>query len=534
MRNKTKTRVLIIGGGVTGTGVARDLALRGVECALVEKADINAGASGANHGLLHSGARYVSTDPTSAVECREENAVLKRIAPHAIESAGGIFAAFQGDDENYAADFPGLCEKAGIVAEPLDIKYALETEPALSKKLIAAYAVNDAAVDPFMLSFDNAAHALSLGATLLRDTLAVGFDLRDGKIRAAVCRNAETGEETRIEADMVVNASGAWAGRVAELAGVRIRMACSKGSLLVTHSRLARRVLNRLRRPSDADILVPGGSVSILGTTSIMVRSPDDFHPEIGEVERIIDEGAIMVPELADTRFIRAYSGIRPLVCMDSACARAADTEDATGGRNLGRGYALIDHALKGVGNFVTIVGGKLTTYRLMAEKTADLVCEKLGVNSPCVTRTEPLPLAADTEWTEPGLAPRRWMKRHDPDDLLLCDCEMVPLSAVDGIAESIGRQGGKPSLKGIALRSRVGKGPCQGTFCSQRVVAHLYDREKIDGAAGLTQTRDFLNRRWRGQRPLPPGFNLMRYELLEAVHCGIFGLELEDVEPEK
>ena len=99
------TQVLIIGGGATGTGLARDLALRGVDCILVEKRDINAGASGGNHGLLHSGARYIASDPAAAVECQQEGQLLKKLAPHCVEQTGGLFVAIQGDDENYIADF---------------------------------------------------------------------------------------------------------------------------------------------------------------------------------------------------------------------------------------------------------------------------------------------------------------------------------------------------------------------------------------------------------------------------------------------
>ena len=94
-----ETQVLIIGGGVTGAGIARDLALRGIKCILAEKHDINAGASGANHGLLHSGARYVAGDLVNAEECREEGNILKKLASHCIEDTGGLFVAVEGDDE---------------------------------------------------------------------------------------------------------------------------------------------------------------------------------------------------------------------------------------------------------------------------------------------------------------------------------------------------------------------------------------------------------------------------------------------------
>ena len=160
---KMQTQVLVIGGGATGTGIARDLALRGVHCIVAERRDLNSGASGANHGLLHSGARYVSGDMTSAAECRREAELLKQMAPHCIEDTGGLFVAVQGDDEKYIADFPGLCADAGIPVASLEPTDALEMEPALSRDLIAAYRVSDATVDPFRLSLENMSQAQHIG-----------------------------------------------------------------------------------------------------------------------------------------------------------------------------------------------------------------------------------------------------------------------------------------------------------------------------------------------------------------------------------
>jgi glycerol-3-phosphate dehydrogenase len=517
-----QTQVLIIGGGVSGTGLARDLALRGVDCVVAEKQDVNAGASGGNHGLLHSGARYIASDPAAACECRVENQLLKRLAPHCIEDTGGLFVAVAGDDERYIAEFPDRCARCGIAARALPPDAARAMEPALAANVIAAFEVDDATIDPFKLSLDNLAAAQQAGGRLLRHHQVIGFDLRAGRIRAARLRDVATGRAFRVEAELVVNAAGAWAGRVAALAGAAVAMRYSKGSLLVTQTRIARRVLNRLRPPTDGDILAPGGTVSILGTTSERVVSPDGIRPEIHELDTIIAEGAAMVPELAATRYIRAYCGVRPLL-------GAADSPDAQSDRSLSRGFALIDHERQPekTANLITITGGKLTTYRLMAEKAADLVCEKLGIASPGRTRTEPLPDGAETRWTEPGLAPRLWLRRSDPDDRLLCECEMVPQSAVEEILRGIDRQGGRPGLTAISLRSRIGKGPCQGTFCSQRVVAWLYDRRRCDGQQGVAELRAFLRERWRGQQPLLWDEPLAQAELLEAMHCGFFGLEL-------
>lgn len=518
-----KTRVLIIGGGATGAGLARDLAMRGVDCVLAEKKDFNAGASGANHGLLHSGARYIASDPEAAKECREESERLKRLAPQCIEPTGGLFVAVAGDDENYIADFPGMCHRCGILTEALDLEQARQLEPALSDRLIAAYSVQDATIDPFMLTLDNLAQAKAFGARILHFTGVVALAAGGGRIRSVELVATPTGKRLSVEADIVVNAAGAWAGQIASMAGIHIDMLYSKGSLLVTQNRLTQRVVNRLRKATDADILVPGGTVSILGTTSIRTETPDNLHPEVDEVDLIIDEGAAMIPELQSVRYIRAYCGVRPLI-------GPRGTGDD---RNVSRGFALMDHAESGIDNFVTITGGKLTTYRLMAEKAADLVCSRLEVHAAGRTRTEPLPAAAAGKWTEPGLAPALWVRRNDPNDLLLCECEMVPKSTLDEITDAIQLESDvQPSLLAIGVRSRVGKGPCQGTFCSQRVTAHLYDRGSLHADRGLHHLRDFLAERWRGQRPLLWSMAMIQYELQEAMHCALFGLELNHTEP--
>lgn len=519
-----QTQVLIIGAGVTGTGLARDLAMRGVASIVVEKRDVNAGASGGNHGLLHSGARYVVSDPASARECHLENRVLKQMAGHCIEPAGGLFVALAGDDESYIAGFAEACAQCGIPARPVDLKDAREMEPALSDRLIAAYAVDDATIDPFKLSLDNLACAQQHGARLLRHHKVEGFEKSAGRIRRTMVRDGLTGRLIGIEAEVVVNATGAWAGVVAGLAGAPIAMRYSKGTLLVTEHRLSQRVINRLRLAASGDILVPGGTVSILGTSSERVDSPDVIYPEIHEVDAMIDEGIVMVPELAATRYIRAYCGVRPLVGGGGAPGAGEDD------RAVSRGFVLLDHArdAEAIANFITITGGKLTTYRLMAEKTADLVCAKIGVTAAGRTLVEPLPSTVDARWTQPGLAPDMWLHTRDFNDILLCECEMVPQSVVEELVASITRQGGRPGLNAIGLRSRIGKGPCQGTFCSLRLAAHLYNRGHLTNHQGVEELRTFLRERWRGQQPLLWDTSLAQAELLEAMHCGLFGLELE------
>lgn len=439
------------------------------------------------------------------------------MARNCIEETGGLFVAVEGDDENYVADFPLLCEKSGIPVEKLDPDDAIEMEPALSKKVIAAYFVQDAAIDPFKLSLENIEEARKLDCTLLRHTRVEDFIIDHNCIRAVRLRNTLTVDLSVIEAEQVINTSGAWAKEIAALAGISFDLTYSKGSLLVTHSRIAERVVNHLRPSANADILVPGGTVSILGTTSVSIDSLDKIFPTVAEIDLIVAGGATMIPVLEKTRFIRAYSGVRPLF------GSGTSSDD----RQISRSFTLLDHAKDGVENFASITGGKLTTYRLMAEKTADLICRRLGIHAPCRTRTEPLPSVLSAGWTQPGLAPKLWMQANGSKEIILCECEMVSRSVIDDLMESIREQPGKPDLESLGVRSRIGKGACQGTFCSIRISSHLYDRGELSDGQGIGGLRSFLNERWRGVRPMLWKESLSQAELQEALHCGLFGLEL-------
>ncbi len=515
------TEVLIIGGGVTGTGIMRDLALRGFQCLLVERKDLNAGASGGNHGLLHSGGRYASSDWQTAAECRMESDILKRMAPECIDDCGGLFVAVDGDDSVFAERFPEHCARAGIDCQSLSPAEAREKEPNLSDTVFAAYAVPDASIDPFHITLGNVNHAQRLtDSHFLPHTEVVEFDIADGVIVSALCRDLRSGESIRIRASQVVNATGAWAKNVAQLAGCKdVDLLYTKGTLIVSNSRISTGVINRLRPPGDGDILVPGGTVSLLGTTSDKVDSLKGQRPTVYEVDHILNEGIPMLPCLRETRFIRAFSGVRPLLQSPDV---GAD------GRKASRGFQLFDHEDQGLDNFASIVGGKLTTYRLMAEKVSDLVTHRMGRDAPCKTASESLPADDSVRWTKPGYAPRYWYQRNDPTDAILCECEMVPRSAIDEIVETAPGAESHMTLSAIGLRSRVGKGACQGSFCAARVSSYLYDSGIYNGVEGHDHMCDFVAERFKGVRPILWGKQMPQMELAEAFHCGLLGLDIK------
>jgi len=517
-----ETDVLIIGGGVTGAGIMRDLALRGLHSLLIDRKDLCAGASGGNHGLLHSGSRYISSDLHSAIECREESAILKRVASQCIEETGGLFVAVEGDDPDFADSFAALCKPAGIDCDQISPAEARKLEPLLSDKIFKAYRVPDATVDPFRLALLNVAHARMKNSSSFRPhTELLHLEIKNGKIEQATCRDNRTNSLLTIRAKQYVNAGGAWAMDIARLAGCKdLSLLYSKGTLLVSHDRLTNHVINRLRPPGDGDILVPGGTVSVLGTTSTRVEDLDMVKPTVAEIDINVREGTAMIPALAEARYIRAFSGVRPLL----QSAGESDDREAT------RGFALFNHSTQNLSNFCTITGGKLTTYRLMAEKTSDLVTSRLKINTPCQTHTIPLPDEESCKWTEPGASPKYWYKANDPEDMILCECEMVPQSAIDEIIEDSPGAEEEMTLKAIALRSRAGKGPCQGSFCGIRIASYLYDRGHYQDKTGLLHMRDFFNERFKGTRTVTWGLQAAQMELAEALHCGLLGLDnIED-----
>lgn len=535
MRQEGSTKpfdVIIIGGGATGAGIARDCSRRGISVLLIERFDISTGATGRNHGLLHSGARYAVTDRESAEECIKENMILRRIASHCVEETDGLFLSLPEDDIAYQSKFVDACRAAGIRADVIDPREALRLEPAANPDIIGAVRVPDGSVDPFRLTASNIMDAKSHGAVVL--TYHEVIELR--KDRQRICGVKALDHRTKqvksFEAGIVVNAGGIWGHRIAELAGVHVNMLPAKGALLIFGHRVNNMVLNRCRKPADADILVPGDTISLIGTTSskIPFDEIDRMYVTPKEVDLLLREGEKLSPVLAQTRILRTYAGVRPLVASD----------DDPSGRNVSRGIVLLDHAVRdGVEGFITITGGKLMTYRLMAEWTTDLICKKMGVNVACTTATEQLPGSREKaeevgkKMISVPLAQRNsTIYRHGDmagqfsentalDNSLVCECEEVSVAEVKYALNELDVH----NLVDLRRRTRVGMGTCQGELCACRAAGLMSSTKKYCTRQAKEDLSSFLNERWKGMAPIAWGDTLRECEYMSWIYEGVCGL---------
>jgi glycerol-3-phosphate dehydrogenase len=539
--NTMDTQVVVVGGGATGVAVLRDLARRGIRAVLVERSDLGTGTSGRWHGLLHSGARYAVRDQESARECIVENQILRRIAPHTIEDVGGMFVLLPSDDEAYAEKLADGCNQAGIPFERLSGAEARRREPLLSSDVRLAYAVPDGGIDSWALLRSMARDANEHGARVLPRHPVVGFERREGRLNAVRVHDLVRGEDVLIGCEWVLNAAGAWAGQIGRLAGAPIRMIPGKGVMVVMALRYVHGFVNAMRRPADGDIICPQHEVAILGTTDEKVDDPDDIHVSVADVDKMIEMCSQMVPAIASGRALRAFAGSRPLYTPEPAAADPSSGPGPEPGgdgagedREISRTFTVIDHASRdGLENMFSIVGGKLTTCRQMAEALVDRLADRMGVTTPCTTATEPLP-GAD-HGTHKLAAPLARVERDRAYGELLCECELVTREQVKAAVDA-----GVHELEDLRRQMRVGYGPCQGGFCVWRAAGVLAegpsgaraatgqggDGGKAEGRPDpLVNLERFIEERWRGQQATIWGDQARQVLLNQAIYRGIFDL---------
>ena len=492
--------------------------MRGFRAVLVDKGDLAQGTSGRYHGLLHSGGRYVVSDPESATECAEENEILKRIQADAIEATGGMFVVTPHDDEDYADGFVAAATAAKVPAQEISLAEAFRREPRLNPGLKRAFEVMDGSVDGWQLVWGAARSAMAYGAQVLTYHRVTRIERDGDQISSVICRDERAGEDVRIACRFVLNCSGPWAGKIASMAELHgVDVVPGAGIMIAMNHRLSQSVLNRCIYPADGDILVPVHPVCIIGTTDEKAIDPDDLPIPAHQVQQMLDAGEEMIPGFRHSRALHAWAGARPLV-KDSRVS-ATDT------RHMARGMSVVDHLGRdGVSGMLTIAGGKLTTYRLMAERIVDRMCEQMGETRECRTADEAVPGSESGHLYSIGhrLKDVETQTKSPGGQQIICECELVTKAMLEEVMDAVPAG----NFDDVRRQVRLGMGPCQGGFCASRATGIAHERGTVDSERATGLLRLFMKNRWIGLWPILFGEQARQAALDNWIYEGTMDLE--------
>lgn len=370
--------VLVVGGGINGAGIARDLALRGLAVALVEKGDFGSGTSSASTKLIHGGLRYLERGDLRLVfeSCRERQ-ILQRIAPHLVRPLPFMIPVYRDDPRSLATIRTGLALYDTLAFfrstrrhRILSPEEALSREPALREEgLLGAALYWDCRMDDARLCLENVLAAREAGAQTLNYLKVVGFLQHEGKICGVRCRDGEEGEEIEIEAQVVVNATGPWLQALCFLAGDRgAKLRPTRGTHLlvprISHGEEA--LYLTAGRDDRLFFVIPWGELSLVGTTDVdHPGEPDTVAPGEEEIEYLLAELGRHLREAAPRRcdVVAGFAGLRPLIA-------------ASGPRisRISREHRIFESP----SGLLSVGGGKYTTYRAVAAEVAGKICKRL------------------------------------------------------------------------------------------------------------------------------------------------------------
>lgn len=514
--NSTKslsTELLIIGGGITGLGIAWDACTRGLDVILVEASHLGSGTTSRFHGLLHSGARYATHDPQTANDCAAENKTLREIAPFAVDDSGGYFTQLEIDPPDYPADWLEACLSCQVEVEECDPQILLSQEPLLTPKITRAFRVKDASIDSFLLISALEQSIIEAGGIIWKKASVIGLQENSQRVSIATIKLHETDAELQIHAEVIINASGPWVAETCALVDIDLKLELSRGAMFASGNRLVNSVINRCRPASDGDILVPVGNISIFGTTDVPATNPSDLEIRAWEIDLLYEQARTLIPDLASHRLLRAWAGLRSIYSPTQLTSPEQ--------RESPRSHWLIDHENEhGRAGFLSITGGKLSTYRLMAEQAVDLTCEKLNKKIECQTSSIPL-LASKTKLRKKDESFTTYLPANPESDPIICECENV----TKGDLEQAIRDQNIQELDELRKLLKLGHGPCQAAYCAYRSLT-LFSDPNTDLQ---TQFLEFSLHRWRGLRPVAWGYTLRQMELYRRIvfdHIGIEGEE--------
>jgi glycerol-3-phosphate dehydrogenase len=373
--------LLVIGGGINGAGIARDAAMRGLRTILVEQNDLGSGTSSRSSRLIHGGLRYLEQGEFGMVlEANRERRTLQRIAPHLVWPLPFVFPVHRGDRISRWRLAAGmilydlLAMFRNVRAHRmLGKRGMLEAEPMLRDRgLLGGARYYDAQCDDARLVVATARSAIHHGALVSNYMVVRGLERTAGRVVGAQLEDRLTGDRGVVRASVVVNATGPWADRVRKLedAGAAPLLQPTKGvHVVVDRSRLDHREAVAFTSPIDGRVMfvLPWGNLSYIGTTDTdSSEPPDELSVSADDMIYLLRSANARFPSarlsIEDVR--ASWAGLRPLVLgTDRRMASSRSREHAI---------------VQGSGGMLTVVGGKLTTYRSMSAEVVDQAMREL------------------------------------------------------------------------------------------------------------------------------------------------------------
>jgi glycerol-3-phosphate dehydrogenase len=382
--------LIVIGGGITGAGTARDAALRGLSCLLLEKGDFASGVTSKSTRLIHGGLRYLANFEVDLVaESLRERSILRRQAPYLIHPMPILIPIYKGDPHGRAVISVGI-RLYDMLSHEKDIPHyftsgrekTLYFEPRLNQEGLKGSALfyDHQIMMPERLVLENIIGAREAGAKILNYVRAEKIEETNGGI-FVTARDALTNHVQTFRSKVLINASGPWIDTVRKAGSIDANEIIfpTKGVHLVL-PKLSEQALFVTSRDGRMFFIIPLGACSLIGTTDTKYSGDlDEVHADRDDVNYLITESRRILPGMNLTReaIHYTYAGIRPL-----AFSGANESKISRKHRVIREGRT---------DRVITIAGGKLTTYREMAKDVVDAACRTLGVKSACVTDKEPL-----------------------------------------------------------------------------------------------------------------------------------------------
>ncbi|HTP05763.1 MAG TPA: glycerol-3-phosphate dehydrogenase/oxidase [Nitrospirota bacterium] len=382
--------LIVIGGGITGAGTARDAALRGLSCLLLEKGDFASGVTSKSTRLIHGGLRYLANFEVDLVaESLRERAILRRQAPYLIHPIPILIPIYKGDPHGRAIISMGI-HLYDMLSREKDLPHyftsgserTLKFEPRLSRDGLTGSALfyDHQILMPERLVIENIIGAREAGAIILNYVRAEKIEEMNGGI-VVTARDTLTHQLRTFRAKVLINAAGPWIDTVRKTGNIDTPNIIfpTKGAHLVLPM-LSEHALFITSRDGRMFFIIPLGAYSLIGTTDTKYNGDlDEVHANRDDVNYLLTESRRILPgmNLAKEAILYTYAGIRPLAFSGSSESK------------ISRKHRVICEGR--TNRLITIAGGKLTTYRAMAKDVVDVACKRLAMKIACVTEKKPL-----------------------------------------------------------------------------------------------------------------------------------------------